>query len=171
MAESAVAHAFLRAVRSTRPRRLTASASGRGNPRPPRTWHAHPIHGDYDVDGICSTAVLVRALRALGGRRLLPADRAGDGYGLNAATVRRLAARGTRLLMTVDCSDHGRRRGGGGEDARHGRGGHDHHAPRADGRAAAGAVVHRGCAATMRDLCATAVAYKLAQALVQPPGG
>ncbi len=62
------------------------------------------VHGDYDVDGICSTAVLVRSLRALGGDvdSYLP-DRAGDGYGLNPATVRRLAARGTRLLLTADC--------------------------------------------------------------------
>ena len=43
------------------------------------------IHGDYDVDGVCSTAVLVRTLRALGGNVdfYLP-DRASDGYGLNA---------------------------------------------------------------------------------------
>src|SRR5271165_6018116 len=41
------------------------------------------IHGDYDVDGVCSTAVLVRALRGLGADvdSYLP-DRASDGYGL-----------------------------------------------------------------------------------------
>jgi hypothetical protein len=63
------------------------------------------IHGDYDVDGICSTAVLVRTLRALGTDIdfYLP-DRARDGYGLNVATVRRLAQRGTGLLITVDCA-------------------------------------------------------------------
>ncbi len=45
------------------------------------------IHGDYDVDGVCSTAILVRTLRMLGARVdwFLP-DRA-DGYGLSAATV------------------------------------------------------------------------------------
>ncbi len=44
------------------------------------------VHGDYDVDGICSTAVLVRALRRLGADVdwYLP-DRANDGYGLNGA--------------------------------------------------------------------------------------
>src|SRR5260370_11779863 len=63
------------------------------------------VHGDYDVDGVCATAVLVRALRALGADvdHFLP-DRAGDGYGLSAATVERLAARGTKLLITVDCA-------------------------------------------------------------------
>ena len=63
------------------------------------------IHGDYDVDGVCSTAILVRALRELGADvdSYLP-DRAGDGYGLGGATVRRLAARGTQLLVTADCA-------------------------------------------------------------------
>src|ERR1700759_5433880 len=47
------------------------------------------VHGDYDVDGVCSTAILVRALRARGADvdSYLP-DRAADGYGLAAATVR-----------------------------------------------------------------------------------
>ena len=63
------------------------------------------VHGDYDVDGICSSAVLVRALRTLGADVdwYLP-SRASDGYGLAAATVDRLAARGTDLLVTVDCA-------------------------------------------------------------------
>ncbi|HEY3020533.1 MAG TPA: DHH family phosphoesterase, partial [Solirubrobacteraceae bacterium] len=56
------------------------------------------VHGDYDVDGVCSTAILVRALRALGARVdwYLP-SRLEDGYGLNARTVERLAERGTAL--------------------------------------------------------------------------
>src|SRR5205085_1643665 len=63
------------------------------------------IHGDYDVDGVCATAIMVRALRALGAKAdwFLPA-RIEDGYGLSLDTVRRLAARGTRLLITVDCA-------------------------------------------------------------------
>src|SRR5947209_8464827 len=60
------------------------------------------VHGDYDVDGVCATALMVRSLRALGGRVdwFLP-GRIDDGYGLSAETVQRLAARGTRLLITV----------------------------------------------------------------------
>ena len=63
------------------------------------------IHGDYDVDGVCSTAILVGVLRALGADVdwFLP-SRAEDGYGLSAATVARLAQRGTRLLVTADCA-------------------------------------------------------------------
>jgi single-stranded-DNA-specific exonuclease len=62
------------------------------------------VFGDYDVDGVCSTAMLVRTLRALGGAPIweLP-SRFDDGYGLSAATVERLAARGAGLLVTVDC--------------------------------------------------------------------
>ncbi len=62
------------------------------------------VFGDYDVDGVCSTAILVRALRALGGdpRWELP-SRFDEGYGLSTAAVERLAARGVDLLVTVDC--------------------------------------------------------------------
>jgi single-stranded-DNA-specific exonuclease len=62
------------------------------------------VHGDFDVDGVCATAILVGALRQLGGECdwLIP-DRIADGYGLTAANVERLAARGTKLLVTVDC--------------------------------------------------------------------
>jgi single-stranded-DNA-specific exonuclease len=62
------------------------------------------VHGDFDVDGVCATAILVGALRELGGECdwLIP-DRIADGYGLNAANIEQLAARGTQLLITVDC--------------------------------------------------------------------
>jgi single-stranded-DNA-specific exonuclease len=62
------------------------------------------VHGDFDVDGVCATAILVGALRELGAECdwLIP-DRIADGYGLTAANVERLAARGTSLLITVDC--------------------------------------------------------------------
>jgi single-stranded-DNA-specific exonuclease len=62
------------------------------------------VHGDYDTDGVCSTAILVGALREAGAECdwYLP-DRLTDGYGLSADTVRRLASRGTRVLLTADC--------------------------------------------------------------------
>jgi single-stranded-DNA-specific exonuclease len=62
------------------------------------------VHGDFDVDGVCATAILVGALRELGAECdwLIP-DRIADGYGLTAANVEKLAARGTSLLLTVDC--------------------------------------------------------------------
>ena len=125
------------------------------------------VHGDYDVDGICSTAVLVRVLRALGADVdwYLP-DRASDGYGLNARTVRRLAARGTRLLITVDCGitaveevDIARALGMEVVVS-------DHHSPRADGALPRAPIVHPVvCGYPCPDLCATAVAHKLALGL------
>ncbi len=125
------------------------------------------IHGDYDVDGICSTAVLVRSLRRLGANVdwYLP-DRATDGYGLNLLTVQRLAARGTRLLVTVDCAitavdEVARALELGMEVVVT-----DHHAPRADGVLPEAPIVHPAvCSYPCLDLCATAVAYKLALAL------
>jgi single-stranded-DNA-specific exonuclease len=62
------------------------------------------VFGDYDVDGVCSTAMLLRTLRALGADPAweLP-SRFDEGYGLSEGAVQRLAARGVRLLVTVDC--------------------------------------------------------------------
>jgi single-stranded-DNA-specific exonuclease len=62
------------------------------------------VHGDFDVDGVCATTILVGALRELGADCdwLIP-DRAADGYGLKASNIDLLAARGTSLLITVDC--------------------------------------------------------------------
>jgi len=62
------------------------------------------VHGDFDVDGVCATTIMVSTLRELGADCdwLIP-DRLGDGYGLSAANVERLAQRGTDLLLTVDC--------------------------------------------------------------------
>ncbi|MEX2106639.1 MAG: single-stranded-DNA-specific exonuclease RecJ [Solirubrobacterales bacterium] len=62
------------------------------------------VHGDFDVDGVCATTVMVSTLRGLGAECdwLIP-DRIADGYGLSAANVERLAQRGTSVLLTVDC--------------------------------------------------------------------
>jgi single-stranded-DNA-specific exonuclease len=62
------------------------------------------IYGDYDVDGITATAVLRWFFRDIGVPvpYYLP-HRMREGYGLNAEAVRKLAERGTRILITVDC--------------------------------------------------------------------
>ncbi len=62
------------------------------------------VFGDFDVDGVTSTAILVEALSALGARPLpyLP-HRTLEGYGPNAAAIRELAERGASLLVTADC--------------------------------------------------------------------
>jgi single-stranded-DNA-specific exonuclease len=62
------------------------------------------VHGDFDVDGVCATTIMVSTLRELGAECdwLIP-DRIGDGYGLSAPNIEKLAKRGTKLLITVDC--------------------------------------------------------------------
>ncbi|HTR74392.1 MAG TPA: single-stranded-DNA-specific exonuclease RecJ [Solirubrobacterales bacterium] len=62
------------------------------------------VHGDFDVDGVSATALLVSTLRDLGADCdwLIP-DRIADGYGLGGENVEKLATRGTALLITVDC--------------------------------------------------------------------
>jgi single-stranded-DNA-specific exonuclease len=68
-----------------------------------RQGEAVAICGDYDADGMTSTALLVGVLERLGARpcAAIP-SRMDDGYGLNPGMVERLAAEGIRLLITVD---------------------------------------------------------------------
>jgi single-stranded-DNA-specific exonuclease len=62
------------------------------------------LWGDYDVDGVCSTALLTHFLGELGlaVRTYIP-HRLGEGYGLNVSALERLAREGTQLLITLDC--------------------------------------------------------------------
>ena len=130
------------------------------------------VHGDYDVDGVCSTAILVRALRTLGADVdwYLP-SRIDDGYGLASATVEKLAARGTNLLITVDCAvtaveEVALARARGLDVVVT-----DHHSPRADGALPEAPLVHpRLNGYPCPDLCAAGVAHKLAQALLEGAG-
>ncbi len=66
------------------------------------------IYGDYDVDGITSTAIFVKYLRALGADVMwhLP-TREGEGYGLNVAAIEDIAGQGVKLIVTVDCGISG----------------------------------------------------------------
>ena len=130
------------------------------------------IHGDYDVDGVCSTAILVRVLRSLGAQVdfYLP-SRVDDGYGLNAQTMERLAAKGTKLLVTTDCAITAveevalaKERGVDVVVT-------DHHSPRADGLLPDAPIVHPALNGyPCPELCAAGVAYKLAGALLTAAG-
>jgi single-stranded-DNA-specific exonuclease len=127
------------------------------------------VHGDYDVDGVCSTAILVRALRRLGAdpRWYIPSRE--EGYGLSAATVARLADAGAELLITADCAigavdevDEALRRGMGVVVT-------DHHRP--GERLPDCPIVHPAVSGyPFEDLCAAGVAYKLAEALFASAG-
>ncbi len=62
------------------------------------------VYGDYDADGVTSTALLVEFLSCLGrdARAYIP-NRYDEGYGLNEDAIRQLADEGTNLIITVDC--------------------------------------------------------------------
>ncbi len=62
------------------------------------------IWGDYDVDGVTATSIMLLFLRLVGLQveYHIP-SRIEEGYGLNLQTLERIAVGGTRLLITVDC--------------------------------------------------------------------
>lgn len=68
--------------------------------------HHEPIaiYGDYDVDGVTATALLVQTLQGLGAdaRGYIP-NRFDEGYGLNNEALDALKADGVKLVVTVDC--------------------------------------------------------------------
>ncbi len=128
------------------------------------------VHGDYDVDGITATFLLVEVLRDLGGdvRWHLP-NRFSEGYGVALETVEEMAAAGVRLLVTVDCGITAR-----AEVARARELGldvvvTDHHEP--EGPPPDGIVVTPKLGGyPFRDLAGVGVALKLAHALLQDEG-
>ena len=63
------------------------------------------VYGDFDVDGITATSIMYRTLKYLGAKRCtyyIP-DRVKENHGLNRSALTDIAARGTKLLITVDC--------------------------------------------------------------------
>lgn len=62
------------------------------------------VYGDYDIDGITASAVLIEGLRALGldARSYIP-DRFEEGYGINQGALEQLKSEGAQLVISVDC--------------------------------------------------------------------
>jgi single-stranded-DNA-specific exonuclease len=123
------------------------------------------VHGDYDVDGICATALALLVLRGLGAEAEwhLP-SRFDEGYGLAGATLDRLAEEGCGLVVTVDCGITAVE-----EVARAQRLGlevviTDHHRP-GETLPDCPIVATRPSEYPFPELCGTGVVYKLAQAL------
>lgn len=61
------------------------------------------LYGDYDADGITSTALILNYLKNFGLRPEIVIPKREDGYGLNASAVKMLGAKGIKLIMCVDC--------------------------------------------------------------------
>ena len=133
------------------------------------------IHGDYDVDGMCSTTLLTRTLRLLGASVVpfIP-RRIEDGYDLGTAGVEAALREKVGVVVTCDCGTSAhepvRALQSAGIDVIIS----DHHLPSGGVLPAAYAVLNPkrpGCTSPDRDLAAVGVAFKLALALVRKRGG
>jgi single-stranded-DNA-specific exonuclease len=131
------------------------------------------VYGDYDVDGVTATALMVQTLTALGARvePYIP-NRFDEGYGLNTRALTRLAGKGTKVVLTVDCGIrsvnevvHGNRLGLDMILT-------DHHSIGADMPPALAAINPKqpDCSYPFKQLAGVGLAFKLAQALLQEMG-
>ncbi len=138
--------------------------------------HHEPIavYGDYDVDGVTATALLVEALQKLGAdvRGYIP-NRFDEGYGLNKDALDSLKADGVKLVITVDCGIRSP------DEALHARTVgldliiSDHHHPDGDNLPPALAVINpkqQGDTYPDKDLAGVGIAYKIVEALAQERG-
>ena len=131
------------------------------------------VHGDYDVDGICSTTLVTRTVRALGGRAVpfIP-RRVEDGYDLTQAGVDAAVAAGAAVVVTCDCGTSAR----GPVADLCARGIDviisDHHLPGGELPECLAVLNPKrpGCEYPDDDLAAVGVAFKLALALVRAMG-
>jgi len=132
------------------------------------------IYGDYDVDGVTATALLVECLRALGGnvQPYIP-NRFEEGYGLNKDALSSLKTDGVNLVISVDCGIRSP------DEAAHAlRIGldliiSDHHQPADGDLPIAYSVVNPKQMNDLypdKDLAGVGVAYKIVQALLESFG-
>jgi single-stranded-DNA-specific exonuclease len=131
------------------------------------------VHGDYDVDGMCSTALLIRTIRGLGGTAIpfIP-RRLEDGYDLSDAGVRGAVEAGARVVVTCDCGTTAlapvAALCAAGIDVIV----TDHHVPGGDLPECLAVLNPKiaGCGYPDTDLAAVGVAFKLAMALAERMG-
>jgi single-stranded-DNA-specific exonuclease len=132
------------------------------------------VHGDYDVDGISSTTLLTKALRALGASvtPFIP-RRLADGYDLTDAGVRAAREAKATVVVTCDCGTSAiapvRALQAEGIDVIIS----DHHLPGGDLPIAYAILNPKrpGCGSEDKDLAAVGVAFKLALAVTRALGG
>lgn len=128
------------------------------------------IYGDYDVDGVTATALLVETLQALGANvhGYIP-NRFDEGYGLNQDALESLAAQGVKVVVTVDCGIRSP------SEVAHGRAVGldliitDHHQPSGE-LPPAYAIINPKQPGDMypdKDLAGVGIAYKIAEALLE----
>jgi single-stranded-DNA-specific exonuclease len=140
-----------------------------------RIWyaldHQEPIavYGDYDVDGVTATALMVQVLQRLGGNAIgyIP-NRFDEGYGVNNDALDMLHERGIRLVVTVDCGirsprevEHARQLGMDMVIS-------DHHEPKADLPEAVAVICQKRPTNVYpeRNLAGVGLSFKIAEALL-----
>jgi single-stranded-DNA-specific exonuclease len=128
------------------------------------------VYGDYDADGMTSTAILLTCLRLLGANAsyYVP-NRIDEGYGLNHEAIRCLALEGAQVIVTVDCGITSVAEAATAAECGLTLIITDHHQA-GEALPAAAAIVHPGLADQpypFAGLCGAAVALKLAWALCQ----
>ncbi|HEY5440819.1 MAG TPA: single-stranded-DNA-specific exonuclease RecJ [Gemmatimonadaceae bacterium] len=132
------------------------------------------IHGDYDVDGMCSTTLMTRSLQILGANVVpfIP-QRLIDGYDLTDAGVRAAQAAGATVVVTCDCGTSAVQPVAAlqalGIDVIIS----DHHLPGGELPNAFAVLNPKrpGCESADKDLAAVGVAFKLALAVTRALGG
>lgn len=128
------------------------------------------VYGDFDVDGITATVLLVETLQALGAqvRSYIP-SRLHEGYGLNFSALRRLAGEGVRVVVTVDCGIRSIREVAYGQRLGLDMIITDHHSigPELPPAFATINPKRSDCPYPFKKLSGVGVAYKLAQALLR----
>jgi len=69
-----------------------------------RSGEVIAVYGDFDVDGVTASAILIEGLRELGGHvePYIP-DRFTEGYGVNTGAIDELAKKGAKVIITADC--------------------------------------------------------------------
>ncbi len=132
------------------------------------------VHGDYDVDGICSTTILVRTIRSLGGTVVpfIP-RRLEDGYDLTMAGVRAAIDEHARVIITCDCGTSAREPVAAACAAGIDVIVSDHHLPGGPLPDCLAVINPKqsGCEYPDKDLAAAGIAYKIAIALAKRLGG
>lgn len=127
------------------------------------------IYGDYDVDGVTATVLLVEVLRALGGEvtEYIP-NRFDEGYGLNVDALGQLAEKGIKVVVTVDCGIRSPKEAEFARERSIDLIISDHHHPRGDLPNAFAVVCQKqeGDTYPNKNLAGVGLAYKIAQALV-----
>ena len=131
------------------------------------------VHGDYDVDGMCSTTLLLRAFGALGGKVVPFIPHRSAGYDLGDTGVQAAVDAGASIVVTCDCGTSAvtpvaalRARGIDVIIT-------DHHLPGGDLPNAFAVLNPRrpGCLSADKDLAAVGVAFKLALAVTRAMQG